>query len=267
MSESVTPPVTITWLGHATVLIEAGDTRIITDPALTRRLAHLRRRHPEPDVGRVDGVLLSHLHLDHLHAPSLRRVTPGAAVVAPRGAERFATAGGAEAVTGVLRGDTVDIGDVSVETVYAAHKSGRGPSSRAHAEPVGYLVRAGGATIYFAGDTDLFDAMRSIGPVDVALVPIWGWGPSLGSQHLDPISAGTAAQWLDPAIIVPIHWGTYSPVRLGTAAPTWLDRPLHQFRRRLDELDLVDRLVALDPGGSLEVLSADDRPRTRPRSA
>jgi len=266
VSDAATPPVTITWLGHATVLIEVGDTRIITDPALTHRLAHLRRRHPEPDVGRVDGVLLSHLHLDHLHAPSLRRVTPGATVVAPRGAERFATAGGADSVTSVLLGDTVDIGDVSVETVYAAHKSGRGPLSRANAEPVGYVVRAGGTSIYFAGDTDLFDAMRTIGPVDVALVPIWGWGPSLGELHLDPTSAATAAQMLDPAVVIPIHWGTYSPLRLGTAAPTWLDRPVHEFRQRLDALGLVDRLVALDPGGSFEVVSADGRPRIRPRS-
>jgi L-ascorbate metabolism protein UlaG (beta-lactamase superfamily) len=187
-------------------------------------------------------------------------------VVAARGAEGFASAGGAAGVTSVLRGDIVDIGDVSVETVYAAHKAGRGPLSRASAEPVGYVVRTAGVSIYFAGDTDLFDAMRAIGPVDVALVPIWGWGPTLGTLHLDPTSAATAAQWIDPAAVVPIHWGTYSPVRLGRAAPTWLDRPVHEFRRRLDELGLVDRLVALDPGGSLEVVSADGGPRIRPRS-
>jgi L-ascorbate metabolism protein UlaG (beta-lactamase superfamily) len=72
---------------------------------------------------------------------------------------------------------------------------------------------------------------------------------------------------LDPAVVIPIHWGTYSPLRLGTAAPTWLDRPVHEFRQRLDALGLVDRLVALDPGGSFEVVSADGRPRIRPRSA
>ncbi len=70
---------TVTWVGHASVLIEAGEHRLLTDPTLTGRLAHLRRRVPVPDVGPVDTVLISHLHLDHLHLPSFRRLGVGAA--------------------------------------------------------------------------------------------------------------------------------------------------------------------------------------------
>lgn len=267
MSDSTSPPVRLTWVGHATVLIEVGATRLITDPALTHRLAHLRRRHPEPDLGAVDAVLVSHLHLDHLHAPSLRRVARGARVVAPSGAERFVHRVGAAHITAVRRGEVVTVGDVRIEAVHAEHKASRGPHSRATADPVGFVVRASGASIYFAGDTGLFDDMSGLGPVDVALVPIWGWGRSLGELHLDPTSAAEATRRIDPHRVVPIHWGTYSPLRPGRTAPTWLDRPLGEFRRTLDELDLADRLVALDPGGSIELVSADAPPTTRPRSA
>lgn len=259
--------VRITWVGHATVLIEVGDTRIVTDPALTHRLAQLRRRHPEPDLGSVDTVLLSHLHMDHLHAPSLRRVAGGARVVAPAGGERLVDRVGAASVTGIRRGDRFDVGDVVVEAVHAEHGTTRGPYSRASADPVGYVVRAPGATIYFAGDTGLFDDMRGLGPIDVALVPIWGWGKTLGELHLDPATAAEATDRIDPARVIPIHWGTYSPVRPGRTAPTWLDRPIGEFRRHLDELDLADRLVALDPGGTIELVSADGRPTTRRQSA
>jgi L-ascorbate metabolism protein UlaG (beta-lactamase superfamily) len=266
VSDTSPPPVRLTWVGHATVLIEVGETRIITDPALTHRLAHLRRRHPEPDVASVDSVLLSHLHMDHLHAPSLRRVAGGAHVVAPAGGERFVDRVGAATVTAVRRGERITVGDVDIEAVHAAHGTTRGPYSRASAEPVGYVVRAPGATIYFAGDTGLFDDMRGLGPIDVALVPIWGWGKTLGELHLDPTTAADATERIDPAVVVPIHWGTYSPLRFGHTAPTWLDRPIGEFRRHLDQLDLADRLVALDPGGAIDLVSAVGRPTTRRQS-
>src|SRR4051794_38358251 len=79
-------PMSLTWVGHATVLIEVAGHRILTDPILTRRVAHLRRRRPVPQLEPVDTVLISHVHMDHLHVPSLRRVAPGAALVVPRGA-------------------------------------------------------------------------------------------------------------------------------------------------------------------------------------
>ena len=77
----------LTWVGHATVLFDTGGERVITDPALTRRLAHLERRVPMPsddDVASIDTVLLSHVHMDHFHKPSLSRLG-GAQVVLPVG--------------------------------------------------------------------------------------------------------------------------------------------------------------------------------------
>ena len=73
---------------------------------------------------------------------------------------------------------------------------------------MGYLIR-GSHQIYFAGDTDLFEGMATLAPdLEIALVPIWGWGPSLGPGHLDPRRAAEALRLLQPLLAVPIHWET-----------------------------------------------------------
>jgi L-ascorbate metabolism protein UlaG (beta-lactamase superfamily) len=245
--------VTVTWVGHASALIETDGHRVLTDPTLTARLAHLRRRVPVPDLAPVDTVLISHLHLDHLHLRSLRRLGPVPRLVVPAGAGSLVRSLGAGEVHEVRAGDEVDLGAVTVRAVPADHSSHRGPHSRATAEPVGYVVDGGGVSTYFAGDTDLFDGMRDLGPIDLALLPIWGWGPTLGERHLDPARAATATAWIDPRVVVPIHWGTYSPVRAGRGAPAWLERPLADFRAQLEAGTVDDRLRVLAPGDSLVI--------------
>ena len=90
------------------------------------------------------------------------------------------------------------------------------------------MLRARDAAVYFAGDTALFDEMGTWAPIDVALLPIWGWGLTLGDGHLDPQTAAGAAELIDPAVVVPVHWGTYSPI--GVRRPAWLDVPAERFR-------------------------------------
>lgn len=81
-------PVDITWWGHATCTVEDSGVRLLTDPLFARRLAHLRRRRgalPPPEAAAADVVLVSHLHADHLHLPSLARLAPGTRLLVPRG--------------------------------------------------------------------------------------------------------------------------------------------------------------------------------------
>jgi L-ascorbate metabolism protein UlaG (beta-lactamase superfamily) len=244
----------VTWIGHATALIEVDGCRVLTDPLLTKRVAHLRRRRPTPsqDTYDVDVVLLSHVHLDHLHLPSLRRLRPSAKVLTPTGSGRLVRKAGFSDVDEIVVGDHIDIGPVAIDVVPAVHKRGRGPHSRVSADPVGFVIDGAGRRIYFPGDTDLFDEMADLGDIDVALLPIWGWGSTLGEGHLTPRRAAQATALIRPGVLLPIHWGTYAPED-GRRLPRWFDAPPEELRTELDAIDELHRLGLVEPGGSITV--------------
>jgi L-ascorbate metabolism protein UlaG (beta-lactamase superfamily) len=251
MSEHHPSRVRITWLGHATVLLETAGTRIVTDPVLRHRVAHLLRQVPEPgDPGPVDAVLLSHLHHDHFDKPSLRRLaSPRTTVVLPPRTSRYLGGIAFGTVRELAAGETVAIGDVSVRAVPAWHDGRRRPGPGAVAyDTLGFLI--GG--VWFAGDTDLHDDMRALrGAVDVALIPIWGWGTSLGPGHLDPEGAARAIALVEPRIAVPIHWGTFLPAGLGRRHAALLTEPARAFARHMAALAPATRVETLAPGESL----------------
>jgi L-ascorbate metabolism protein UlaG (beta-lactamase superfamily) len=210
---------TITWVGHATVLIEVDGSRLLTDPVLRGRVGPLRRiaQPVDLDVLRpLDGVLISHLHADHTDLGSLRDVARDLPVFVPRPAAAWLRRRGMTRAQNLSPGEDVIVNGVQVSAVPAEHDARRSPLGPA-AEPIGYIV-SGSRSTYFAGDTDLFDGMRDLrGRVDIALLPIAGWGPRLGPGHLNPERAARAAALIAPAVAVPIHWGTL--------APGWVRRP------------------------------------------
>ncbi|MGW4817544.1 MBL fold metallo-hydrolase [Streptomyces sp. NPDC004227] len=230
-------PVEITWWGHATCTVEDSDVRVLTDPLFARRLAHLRRRRgapPPPTAWHADVALVSHLHADHLHVPSLARLEPGTRLLVPRGA--------LEAVAGLRRlahlritevtpGDRVEVGGVVVRVVPARHDGRRLPVGRHRSPALGYVVE-GEARTYFAGDTGLFETMaEEVGPVDAALLPVGGWGPYLGAGHLDAGRAAQALARLAPGSAVPVHYGTYWPIGMDAVRPHEFHAPGDEFAR------------------------------------
>jgi L-ascorbate metabolism protein UlaG (beta-lactamase superfamily) len=244
----------IEYVGHATVLVDLDGVRLLTDPLLRNRVAHLRRSAPVPArTGRgVDAVLISHAHYDHLDLPSLEKLGKKLPVVVPRGLGGLLRKRRFESVLEVEVGETLAIGSLRIRAVLADHDGSRGPFG-ASAEPVGYVI-SGSKSVYFAGDTDLFDGMAELGPVDVALVPIWGWGPGLGSGHLDPARAAEAVARIRPALTIPIHWGTYYPIHLGlTRAPGFVGVPPLEFLAALKEKvpDVEVRVLQVGEGVEL----------------
>jgi L-ascorbate metabolism protein UlaG (beta-lactamase superfamily) len=240
----------VTWFGHGTVGIEMDGARLLTDPLLRARVAHLRRHAPVPMPGPQDAVLITHLHRDHLDLSSLRRVEARTPAIVPRGAGRYLARRGFDVVE-VGVGDEVAVGGLIVLAVPAVHDGARGPLGP-HAPALGFVV-SGSRTVYHAGDTDLFDGMAAIGAggVDVALLPIWGWGSTLGAGHLDPARAATAAALLAPGTVVPIHFGTYAPQGLGRARPGFLDTPLPAFLAAMAESAPGVRVAPLAQGERL----------------
>nr|BFD81679.1 MBL fold metallo-hydrolase [Streptomyces sp. Xyl84] len=230
-------PVEITWWGHATCTVEDSGVRVLTDPLFARRLAHLRRRRgalPPPGARQADVVLVSHLHADHLHVPSLARLAPGTRLLVPRGAPRAVP--GLRRLTGlrmteVTPGDRVEVGGLVVRVVPARHDGRRLPVGPHRSPALGYVVE-GAARTYFAGDTGLFETMaEEVGPVDVALLPVGGWGPYLGEGHLDAERAAHALARLAPRSAVPVHYGTYWPIGMDAVRPHEFHAPGEEFVR------------------------------------
>jgi L-ascorbate metabolism protein UlaG (beta-lactamase superfamily) len=212
--------------------------RLLTDPVLRRRVLHLRRVGAAPaQIDPVDAVLISHSHSDHLDAASLERLEVARAIAPPTVAIRVR--GWVDDVVEVEPGDEVKVGAVTVTATPAEHSRGS----------VGYLV-AGSARIYFAGDTDLFDGMSELAQgLDVALLPIAGWGPRLPPGHLDAVRAVRALGLLRPRVAIPIHWGTYTRIGLQRDETA----PARRFAAlAADEAPDVDVHV-LTVGGSVEV--------------
>ena len=241
----------VTYLGHATVRLDLAGARLLTDPLLRDRLAHLRRRSPSlapEDYEPLDGVLLSHLHLDHLDMPSMRRLERTVPVVVPRGGGAILRRIGFTDVREVVAGESVRIAGVEVLAVPAAHDPRRRPGG-AEADPLGY-VAGGAARVYFAGDTDVFDGMGELGALDLALLPVWGWGPTLGTGHMDPEAAARALVMLRPRVAVPIHWGTLFPVGLSGDR---LTEPPREFARHAARLAPEVEVRILEPGATMDL--------------
>ena len=242
----------LTWVGHATVLMDFGTARVLTDPTLRRRVAHLRRRTPLPpnSTSDVDLVLISHVHMDHLHMPSLGQVERDVPVVVPSGSGELVRNKGFETVLEVNPGERLELAGVDVSVLPAAHIHGRGPHSKVSAEPLGYIVEGSGHRVYFAGDTDLFDEMADIVDIDAAFLPIWGWGPSIGEGHLDPERAVEAIRLIQPRMVIPMHWGTYTPEN-ARGRPDWIDEAVTRFTKLLTDTEDESRLRVLEPGEAM----------------
>ncbi|MFH8926226.1 MBL fold metallo-hydrolase [Streptomyces pristinaespiralis] len=234
-------PVEVAWWGHATCTIEDSGVRVLTDPLFVRRLAHLRRRRgelPPPQAAVADAVLVSHLHSDHLHLGSLARLAPGTRLILPRGAARSVPRLGRLVRTAALRvtevgpGDEVRVGELLVRAVPAMHDGRRLPVGPHRSPALGFVV-SGESHTYFAGDTGLFDSMADeVGHVDVALLPVGGWGPYLGHGHLDAGRAAQAAAALAPRVAVPVHYGTYWPIGMDGIRPHEFYAPGDEFARK-----------------------------------
>ena len=219
----------VTYVGHATVLIEDSGSAIVTDPLLRRRVGHLRRQGELPaPLPELDGVLISHLHRDHLDTPSLKRIADGTPVVVP--------ASGVSAIRRtrlqplpVEEGGELRLGAFRVLAVPADHPTRRTPLGQ-ETDALGYVLTAPGGSVYFAGDTDLFEGMRAIGDLglDVALLPVAGWGPTLGPGHMDARAAAEAAALIATADRDPDPLGDDQPGgdgRLRRPAGTRVRRP------------------------------------------
>jgi L-ascorbate metabolism protein UlaG (beta-lactamase superfamily) len=170
-------------------------------------------------------------------------------MIVPKGASTYLKVRRFNHVEEIEQGESIQIGGLKIQATRADHV-GRQLPWVPWTEPLGYLID-GSHEVYFAGDTDLFDEMADIGQeLDLALLPVWGWGPNLGKGHLNPYRAAQALEHLRPKVAIPIHWGTYSPVGLELLRPKFLTRPPQEFADHAAELSPAVDVQILDPGQS-----------------
>jgi len=262
----------ITWLGHSSVVIDLDGVRLLTDPLLQRHAGLLRRRGDRPDQALwrdPDAVLLSHLHHDHAELSSMRLLAPVPVLTAPSSARWLVERG----LGGVglrnsdwFRIDPGSPGSLAVEPAADAALTGSGvrvrlcPAVHGH-RPMphrpnaanGHLVRGASACLWVAGDTSLYPGMLRLpelagAPVDVALVPVGGWGPRLSEGHMGPIAAARACALVGARFAVPVHWGTLHAPASTRLPPGWMDRAGDAFAAALAREAPDCQAVVLPPG-------------------
>lgn len=253
MAAKLGPMAEVTWWGHSFTTIQLPGTTVVTDPLMSRRLFHLKRATPPPpaEATRCDVVLISHLHHDHLHMPSLRRFDDDIPIVVPRGAVAAVRSLERLNVIEVGPGDHVEVAGARIEVLAADHHAKRlkTPGSPS-AVPIGFRFVAGGESCWYPGDTAMMD-FSGIEQVDVALVPIGGWGPSLADGHIDPAQAVRAVAEVGARWTVPVHYGTFWPVvlRSDTASHQhWFVSPADRFRAEAEAAGLTSTIVIPDFG-------------------
>lgn len=243
---------TVTWLGHSTVVLDLAGLRLVSDPLLGAHNGLLRRVGARPDAGqwaRVDGVLLSHLHHDHAELRSLRMLGAAPVLTGEDNARWLRRRG----LNGVAVDGWIDVGSVQVCLVRAVHHSRRMPHRPNDSH--GHLLRVRDFTAWVAGDTSLYDEMSGLPSLaatdrlDLAVVPIGGWGPRLSSGHMGPDEAAEACRRTRARYALPVHWGTlHAP--LARSLGDWFSRPLDQFARAASAVAPMCRVLRLTPGQS-----------------
>ena len=265
-------PRRIRFLGHATLLIDLGYVRILTDPLLRHRIAGLIWRHPSPRTEldhAVDAVLISHMHQDHLDVPSLKKLGGNVPLLVPPRAGGWLRRRGFKNVHELRAGQSVAVsesaamgepsgihstlrpGEVRVRATIANHTGFRPPFGP-NGGCLGFVVE-GGIRIYFAGDTDLFPEMDALGPIDVALLPVAGWGPTLGPGHMNAQRAAQALRLIRPKIAIPMHWGSFAPIGMHFHPWEYLTRPPLEFREQAARLAPEVEVRVLEPGEWLDL--------------
>ncbi|GIG38503.1 MBL fold metallo-hydrolase [Cellulomonas phragmiteti] len=255
--------VQVRWLGHATVVLDVGGVRIVTDPLLQRHAGVLRRRGGRAprasDWAGADAAVVSHLHHDHAELGSLRMLGPVPVLAAPSSAHWLASHG--VRGVGVAPGRWCTLtgrvgGSARVRTVPAEH--GHRPMPHRPNAATGFVMRGGGLTVWFAGDTGPFPGLAHVpdlagAPVDLALVPVGGWGPRLSGGHLDPLEAARVCALVGARVAVPVHWGTLHAPASRRLPPGWMDRAGRAFEAAVHRVAPDVRPCVLQPGDTTTV--------------
>lgn len=239
--------ITATWLGHSTFLLQMGGRNYLTDPIINTNcspvpLPAFRRRAESiasfDEFPKIDAVLLSHDHYDHMDRATLRRLGSRIRIICPLGLRSRLRRWGFACVTELSWGDSTMDSEIRLTAFPTQHTSGRTPFDRNHSLWCGWLLEFRDRKAMFLGDTGYASFFQELGdhfgPVDVAFIPIGAYRPTwfMKPLHVSPVEAVQLHQDLRARHSLAMHWGTFG------LADEPLDEPPQLLRATLKARNL-----------------------------
>lgn len=239
----------ITWIGHASFLVQTPEHSVLIDPNWAKWLKIIKRiKHPGleiHDLPAIDLVLVTHAHFDHLDKRTLRAVARDQPIVVPQNVGNLVHGLGFDQVHEMKSWDTFEHGSLKITMTPAKHWGAR-VLHDSHRGFGGFIIEYAGRSVFHCGDTAYFDGFREIGervPVEIALLPIGAYdAPTKRDVHMNPEQAIQAFLELDAKMMIPMHFGTF---RLSYEP---LDEPPVRLMEKALQLDLLERVRLLNEG-------------------
>ena len=246
--------VRVTWIGHASFLIQFSKHSIIIDPNWANWHGVVKRqREPGIDLDLmplVDLVMVTHAHFDHLHKKSLKILKSHEGIVVPQGSGSLVKNLGFNQVHEMSVWDTLTFSELKV-THTPSHHWGARYLHDTHRDYGGYIAEAGPCKILHCGDSAYFDGFKEIAKhhtPDVALMPIGAYdAPSGRNVHMNPEEAVRAFIEMEAGILIPMHYGTFP---LGNEP---YDEPVERLLKEAERLGVSDRVLVLEEGVGIEI--------------
>lgn len=245
--------VRITWIGHASFYVQFAGHSVIVDPNWANWHGPVKRLLQPGlklrEVPEVDLVLVTHAHFDHLHKPSLKVLKAKEGIIVPRGSGSLVRRLGFSAVHEVRAWDELLFQELQVVHTPCFHWGARYVHDT-HRDYGGYLIRAGGKSVFHCGDSAYFDGFEEIGrrhEIDVALMPIGAYdAPSGRNVHMNPEEAVRAFADLGAKVLIPMHYGTFP---LGNEPH---DEPVERLLMEADRLGISEQILIPEAGVGIE---------------
>ena len=261
-------PPRLTWIGHASFLGTLGGSRFLIDPLFSERVGLLYPRHGRPglrpeQLPRIDALLVTHCHYDHLDTPSVRALSRDVPVFVPLGLGRWFRRWRFGHVRELDWWDSAETAGLRITLVPARHWSRRWIADTNQTLWGGFVVEGGGVAVHHGGDSAWFDGFAEIGgrfpELLATMLPIGGYSPTwfMEHNHLNPEQAGRAFLDLGARHLVPMHWGALQLTDEPIAEPAermraWWQSQNLDGTRRLRLLAVGETLVLDDRGRELE---------------
>lgn len=244
----------VTWIGHASFLIQFPDHSVIIDPNWANWHGVVKRqREPGLDLHLmplVDLVMVTHAHFDHLHKKSLKILESHEGIVVPKGSSSLVKRLGFHAIHEMSVWDTLNFGTLQI-THTPSHHWGARYLHDTHRDYGGYMVHSGKCKVFHCGDSAYFEGFKEIGKhhtPDVALMPIGAYdAPSGRDVHMNPEEAIRAFIEMEAGILIPMHYGTFP---LGNEP---YHEPVERLIQEADRQGIADRILILEEGVGIEV--------------